>query len=216
VSVTDLPFKPRLRGWLHAYSAPVVLLAGLTLIVIAPTVPARISCAIYTVTSVLLFGTSGLYHRTNLSPGITEVLRRLDHSNIYLIIAGTYTPFAVVALDGGARLAVLLIIWIGAAAGVAFRMVWLSAPRWLYTSLYIGLGWVAIFFIPQFLDSVGLAAVILVGIGGLLYSAGAVVYGLKRPNPVPAWFGFHEVFHLLTVAAYVCQFVAVLLVVLSA
>lgn len=139
----------------------------------------------------------------------------MDHANIYLIIAGTYTPFAVLALNGTAQVAVLLIIWIGAIAGVIFRAVWMGAPRWLYTSLYIGLGWVAVFFIPQFVAGVGLAAVILVFAGGILYSIGGVVYGLKRPDPSPEWFGFHEVFHAFTIAAWICQYIAVLLVVLS-
>src|SRR5690606_312486 len=163
---------------------------------------ARIAAAVYALTSVLLFGTSGLYHRTTLSPRTTEVLRRMDHTNIYLIIAGTYTPFGVIALHGRAQLAILLIIWIGAAAGVVFRAGWMPAPRWLYTSRYIVLGWVAVLFIPQFLAGVGVAAVILVVLGGLLYSGGAVVYALKRPDPSPRVFGFHEVFHSFTVAAY--------------
>ncbi|MGH8792756.1 MAG: PAQR family membrane homeostasis protein TrhA [Stackebrandtia sp.] len=205
--------KPLLRGWLHAGAFPVVACAGLTLIVVAPTWQARLACAVYAVTSALMFGTSGYYHRRGSpSPRLAETLRRLDHANIYLIIAGTYTPFAVIALDGAARTAVLLTIWVGAAAGVAFRTVWLAAPRWLYTSLYIVLGWTAVLFAPQFLDGLGVPALVFVIVGGLLYSAGGVVYALKRPNPSDRWFGFHEVFHAFTVAAYVSQFVAVALV----
>lgn len=207
--------KPRLRGWLHAAVTPLILVAGIALVALSPSPEAKVATGIYALTSVLLFGTSGFYHRARLSQRVDEVLRRLDHSNIYLIIAGTYTPFAVLAMDGTARLTILLVIWIGAICGVVFRSVWLGAPRWLYTSLYVGLGWVAVFFIPQFLSGVGLAAVILVAVGGLLYSAGGVVYGLKRPNPWPSWFGFHEVFHSLTVAAYVCHYIAVLLLVLA-
>lgn len=192
-----------------------VVAVGIGLVALSQDTPARIATAIYTITSALLFGTSGLYHRGNFGARTLEVLRRMDHSNIYLIIAGTYTPFAVIALDGGAQLAVLLTIWIGAVSGVAFRTLWLGAPRWLYTSLYIVLGWVAVFFIPQFIAAVGIAAVILVVIGGVLYSLGAVVYARKRPDPSPAWFGFHELFHSLTIGAYACQWCAVLLVVLA-
>ena len=207
--------KPRLRGWLHTAVFPASVAAGLLLILLAPNTAAIISAVIYAATSALLFGTSGYYHRREHSPKADELLRRMDHANIYLIIAGTYTPFAVLALDGAAQLAVLLIIWIGAIAGVVFRAVWMGAPRWLYTSLYIGLGWVAVFFIPQFVSGVGLAAVILVFAGGVLYSVGGVIYGLKRPDPSPTWFGFHEVFHAFTIAAWICQYIAVLLVVLS-
>ena len=206
--------KPRHRGLLHAIAFPIAALGGIVLLVLAPSAIAAVAAGIYALTSMSLFGVSGWYHRSANGYG-SVWLRRLDHANIYLIIAGTYTPFAVLALDGAAQLAVLLIIWIGAAAGVAFRTVWLGAPRWLYTSLYIGLGWVAVFFIPQFLAGVGPAAVILVFAGGLLYSLGAVVYGLKRPDPWPDSFGFHEIFHAFTVAAYLCQFTAVLLVVLA-
>lgn len=213
-AVINAPTKPRHRGLLHALAFPVALVGGVTLVLLAPTTDGRIAAAIYVLTSLSLFGVSGYYHRAR-DGYASEWLRRWDHANIYLIIAGTYTPFGVLALSGGAQLAILLTIWIGAAAGVLFRTVWLAAPRWLYTSLYIVLGWTAVFFIPQFLAGVGAAAVILVVAGGLLYSLGAVVYGLKRPDPWPRVFGFHEVFHAFTVAAYLCQFSAVLLVVLA-
>ena len=205
--------KPRLRGALHALAFPAVLVAGLFLVASGPTLPARISSVVYVLTSVSLFGVSGWYHRANVSPRTAEVLRRLDHANIYLIIAGTYTPFAVLALDGAARLALLLIIWIGAAAGVVFRVLWIGAPRWLYTSLYVALGWTAVFFISQIVSGAGILASVFVFGGGLLYSLGGVVYGMKRPDPSPAWFGFHEVFHAFTIAAYVAQFTAVAIIV---
>lgn len=209
--------KPRLRGWLHAGTFPVAVLAGLSLVVAAPTWQARLACAVYTLASALLFGTSGYYHRrTGASPRLAEALRRMDHSNIYLIIAGTYTPFGVIALHGAAQTAMLLTIWIGATAGVVFRAFWMGAPRWLYTSLYIVLGWTAVLFIPQFLDSLDVTALVFLLVGGLLYSLGGVCYALKRPNPLPGWFGFHEIFHAMTVAAYVCQFIAVVLVVAAA
>jgi hemolysin III len=160
----------------------------------------------------MLFGISGTYHRQR-SSRLIEALRRFDHANIYLIIAGTYTPFAVLALDGGVRLAVLITVWTGAIAGVVFRTAWIGAPRALYVTLYIVLGWVAVFFLPQFLEGAGVAACVLVATGGICYSVGGVVYGLRRPNPSPRWFGFHEVFHACTLAAYILQYIAVSLVV---
>ncbi|MBC6463271.1 PAQR family membrane homeostasis protein TrhA [Actinomadura sp. HBU206391] len=205
--------KPKLRGWLHMGAFPAVVVAGLVLVALGPTPQARIAAAIYAATSALLFGVSGTYHRGRSSGPMTEVLRRVDHANIYLIIAGTYTPFAALALEGTAQAVVLSVIWFGALAGVIFRTIWLGAPRWLYTSLYIGLGWVAVFFIPQFASGAGVAATVLVITGGALYSVGGVVYGLRRPDPSPRWFGFHEVFHACTLAAYIAQFVAVSLVV---
>ncbi|WP_406312753.1 hemolysin III family protein [Streptosporangium sp. NBC_01639] len=208
--------KPRLRGWLHAGTLPVALVAGFVLVALGPTLQARLAAVIYAISSGLLFGISATYHRGTLSPRAGEVLRRLDHANIYLIIAGTYTPFAMLALSGPARAVVLGVIWGGAVAGVLFRVLWIGAPRWLSTALYIGLGWTAVFVLPQLLEGAGVAAVALIFVGGLLYTAGGVVYGLRRPDPSPRWFGFHEVFHALTVAAYVAQYVAVSLVVYAA
>ncbi|GAA2575397.1 hemolysin III family protein [Actinomadura fulvescens] len=206
------PTKPRLRGWLHIGAFPAVLAAGLVLVALGPTLQARLSSAVYVAMSGLLFGVSGTYHRQS-SNRMIEVLRRFDHANIYLIIAGTYTPFAVLALDGTGRIAVLAVVWTGAIAGVVFRTTWVGAPRWLYVSLYIVLGWVAVLFVPQFLSGAGVAACALVALGGVAYSVGGVVYGLRRPNPSPRWFGFHEVFHACTLAAYVMQYIAVSLVV---
>ncbi|GAB3233767.1 hemolysin III family protein [Glycomyces halotolerans] len=208
--------KPRLRGWLHLAALPAALAAGLILIATGPTQTARLACAIYVATSVALFGVSALYHRATLSPAATMRLKRLDHANIYLIIAGTYTPVAALALDGAARIGLLTVIWTGAIAGVAFRTLWLSAPRWLYTALYIVLGWMAVFVLPQLIDGAGAAATALIIAGGVLYTAGAVVYARKRPDPRPVWFGFHEVFHAFTLAAYATQFAAVALVVHTA
>jgi hemolysin III len=205
--------RPKMRGWLHLGALPVVVIAGFVLVALGPTPQARLAAAVYAMASGLLFGVSGAYHRGQASGLMTEVLRRVDHANIYLIIAGTYTPFAVLALDGAERIAVLSVIWVGAIAGVIFRAVWIGAPRWLYTSLYIALGWVAVVVMPQFIDGAGVAATVLVIVGGALYSLGGVVYGLRRPDPSPRWFGFHEVFHACTLAAYVVQYIAVSLVV---
>lgn len=208
--------RPRLRGWLHLGAFPAALIAGLLLVALGPTLTARLAAAVYALTSVLLFGVSALYHRGQWSASWSAWLRRFDHANIYLVIAGTYTPFALLALRGELRVVVLAVIWTGAVAGVLFRVLWVRAPRWLYTALYIGLGWVAAGFFPQLLDGAGVAALVLVCVGGLLYSAGGLVYGLRRPDPSPRWFGFHEVFHAFTIAAYVTQYIAISFVVYRA
>ncbi len=208
--------KPKLRGWLHAATSPLALAAGIVLIVLAPTGPATIAAAAYAVTSALLFLTSAVYHRGRWSPRVQGALKRVDHANIFLLIAGSYTPFAVLALRGATRLAVLAAVWTAALVGAAFRVLWVDAPRWLYVPFYIGLGWAAAFVVPQLVHGAGVAAFTLVAVGGGLYTAGGVVYGLRRPDPNPRWFGFHEVFHTLTVAAYVCQYVAASLVVYRA
>jgi hemolysin III len=201
--------KPILRGWLHAVMFPLALLAGIVLVVLSGTTEGRAASAVFAFTAALLFGTSALFHRGKWSPRVHGVLRRLDHSNIFLIIAGTYTPFAVLALPEGQGRTLL---WI-ALAGVAFRVFWVRAPRWLYTPVYVALGWVAVFYLPDFMDGAGVAVTVLIIVGGALYSLGALIYGLKRPNPSPRWFGFHEVFHALTVAAFVVHYVAVSLTV---
>ena len=200
--------KPHLRGWLHAGMAPLTVAAGIVLIALAPTTSGRIAATVFSVTAWLLFGTSAVYHRGNWSPRVAGVLKRMDHSNIFLIIAGTYTPFALLLPPGDAR-TMLLIVWIGAVAGVLFRVFWVGAPRWLYTPVYVALGWVSVFYLRQLLHFGGPAIVTLIAVGGLLYTAGAVVYGIKRPNPSPRWFGFHEIFHTLTLAAFTVHYIAV-------
>ena len=208
--------KPKLRGWLHAGVFPLALVAGVVLVVLAPTTTARMATGIFAATAVLLFGVSALYHRGHWRPRTVGTLKRLDHANIFLIIAGTYTPFGVLLLhDHGGR-TLLWIVWTGALLGVGFRVLWIGAPRWLYTPVYIALGWVAAFYVPDILATGGVTVTTLLIAGGLLYSAGAVVYALKRPNPSPRWFGFHEVFHAFTLAAFVLHFTAVALVVQSA
>ncbi|HYN29495.1 MAG TPA: hemolysin III family protein [Dermatophilaceae bacterium] len=199
--------KPRLRGWLHAGMAPLALLAGLVLVVFSSSLAARASAAVFTVTAVLLFGTSAAYHRGTWSPRVAVVLKRLDHSNIFLIIAGSYTPFALLLPPDQGR-TLLVIVWSGALLGVLFRVLWVHAPRWLYTPVYVALGWVAVFYLGPLLRNGGVAVVALVIAGGILYSLGALVYGIKRPNPSPRWFGFHEIFHLLTILAFTAHYVA--------
>jgi len=214
-SVVSETSKPKLRGWLHAVMFPVAFVAGVVLVALAGTREARISSAIFSLAAVLLFGASALLHRGSWSPRVTRMLRRLDHSNIFLIIAGTYTPLAVLALPPDKGRVLLWIVWIGALIGVAFRVLWVGAPRWLYTPVYVALGWVAVIYLPDLLDGAGVGVVVLILIGGVLYSAGALIYGLKRPNPSPRWFGFHEVFHSLTVAAFIVHYVAVSMTVYS-
>ncbi|MBI1378211.1 MAG: hemolysin III family protein [Frankiales bacterium] len=207
--------KPRLRGWLHAGMAPVALVASIVLVVLAPA-GYRWAAAVYGASAVLLFSVSATYHRIHWGPRVSRALKRLDHSNIFLIIAGSYTPFAVALLPPDQARTLLLVVWGGALAGVAFRVLWVGAPRWLYTPLYIALGWVAVFYLPAFWEAAGPAVVVLLAAGGLCYSMGGVVYALKRPDPSPDWFGFHEIFHAFTVAGFVLQYVAVSIVLYTA
>lgn len=201
--------KPHLRGWLHAGMAPLALAAVIVLIVLAPTTHGRIGAIVFGITAVLLFTTSAFYHRGTWSPRLEGVLKRLDHSNIFLIIAGTYTPFALTLLNRAQATQLLVIVWTGALLGVLFRVFWVHAPRWLYTPVYVALGWVAVFYFGPLLEAGGVAVVTLIAVGGLLYTLGAVVYGTKRPNPSPRWFGFHEVFHAFTIAAFAAHYIAI-------
>ncbi|MET7650714.1 MULTISPECIES: hemolysin III family protein [unclassified Streptomyces] len=206
------PVKPKLRGWLHLGMFPAALIAGLVLTALADSTRGRMACGIFTLTASLLFGVSALYHRGDWSARMDGVLRRLDHANIFLIIAGTYTPLAMLLLPDDKGRWLLWGVWAAAVAGILFRVFWVGAPRWLYTPCYIAMGWAAVFFLPDFMRAGGIAVMVLVVIGGLLYSAGGVIYGIKRPNPSPRWFGFHEVFHALTVAAFVVHYVGISLV----
>ena len=210
------PGKPLMRGWLHLGAAPLALVGGMALVVFAPTQAGRISAAIFTLTAVLLFGTSAVYHRGNWSPSTKAVLRRMDHANIFLIIAGTYTPLTVLLLEGTQRVVVLCLVWGGAILGVIFRVLWVGAPRWLYTPLYVALGWVAVGYIGPFYEAGGLAVVLLVAAGGLCYTVGAVIYGTKWPRGSERYFGFHEIFHALTIAGFVCHFIACAIVLFNA
>lgn len=214
--------KPKLRGWLHLATAPLTLAAGVVLIALSPNAVTRIGSAVFAGSALVLFTVSAIYHRGTWSPKVWGILRRFDHSNIFLLIAGSYTPFSLLLLDGTSQTVLLTTVWTGAILGVLFRVFWTGAPRWLYTPIYIALGWAAVFFIPDFAEGaagigvgVGTAVLVLVIVGGGLYTLGGVVYGVKRPNPWPRWFGFHEVFHTFTILAFASHYVAVSLLTYS-
>lgn len=209
-----LETKPRWRGWIHAATFPLAIAAGIVLIVLADGPVAKWAAAIYMASSMLLFGVSALYHRINWSPGVKKIFRRIDHSNIFLLIAGTYTPIALTALPWEKGVLLLILVWTGALLGIGFRVFWIGAPRWIYVPLYVLLGWAAMMYIVDIAQA-NVATLVLVIVGGVLYTLGAVVYGLKRPNPVPGVFGFHEIFHSLTVLAFLCHWVACLLVAMN-
>lgn len=204
--------KPKLRGWLHASAVPLSLVGGFLLIVFATSTLGRVGGAVYLAASLLLFGTSATYHRFGWGKTGAAILRRMDHSNIYVFIAATYTPLALLLLTGTSRVLLLSLIWAEAILGVLFRILWLGAPRWLYTVLYIGMGWAAVAWIVPLWSAGGPLVIGLIGAGGLIYTGGAVVYALKRPNPWPKWFGFHEIFHTCTVLAAGCHYAAIALI----
>ena len=199
---------PKLRGWFHLGATPVVIIASLVLFILSES-SLKFAVAIYSVTAILLFSVSAVYHRVPWAPAKKKIWRRLDHANINLLIAGSYTPFAVALLDGRDRTILLLVVWIGAAAGVAMRIFWLNAPRWLYVANYLLQGWVAIAYMPQLYRAGGLWVLLPIIIGGLFYSVGAIFYALKRPGRAAKYFGFHELFHIFVLAAWISQYVAI-------
>ncbi len=214
--------KPKLRGWLHLVTVPLTLAAGIVLISLSPTASTKWGSSIFVVSALVLFTVSAIYHRGNWSPRMWAFLRRFDHSNIFLLIAGSYTPFTLILLDGRQQAVLLTVIWTAAVLGVLFRIFWVGAPRWLYVPIYMAMGWAAVFFLPGFAAGadrlgfgVGTAVLILVVVGGALYTLGGVVYGLKRPDPFPRWFGFHEIFHSFTILAFAVHFVGVSLATFS-
>ena len=206
--------KPLWRGWIHAVTFPLAIICGMLLIILADGTLARWSAAVFMLTSLLLFGISALYHRINWKPKTKVLLKRIDHSNIFLLIAGTYTPIALLALPLDKGILLLCLVWAGALLGIGFRVFWITAPRWLYVPLYLLLGWAAMMYIVDLVNA-NVAMMVLVLVGGAFYSIGAVVYGTKRPNPVPGVFGFHEIFHACTVIAFLCHWAAILLVVIN-
>lgn len=209
----QVEIKPTWRGWLHAGTFPVAVAAGIVLIALAQGAPAKWASAVFMATSMLLFGASAVYHRFNWGPKAKAVLKRIDHANIFLLIAGTYTPIAVLALPPEKGILLLSLVWTGALIGILFRVFWIGAPRWLYVALYLVLGWAAVMYIVDLFQA-NAAMMTLVIVGGILYTLGAVVYAMKRPNPWPGHFGFHEIFHVCTVLAFLCHWTACLLIAL--
>jgi hemolysin III len=210
----DLVLPPRFRGVVHAWTAVPALAASVVLLCLAPAGPARMTAAIYGMGLVSLFACSGLYHRWPPATRVKALLQRLDHCTIFLFIAASYTPPTVLLLHGSEQTLVLVSVWSGAIVGIVLSVVWIDAPRWLQAACYIGLGWVALLVLPEFFSGAGTASGVLFVVGGVLYSLGAITYATQRPDPWPATFGFHEIFHLLVTAAAAMQFVAIALVVL--
>jgi hemolysin III len=203
--------KPRLRGVSHQYAFFVAIAAGAGLVVLARGSEARVAVAVYALSLCAMFGASALYHRIDWSPRPRVWLRRLDHSMIYVLVAGTYTPFALLVLAPALGWTILGIVWAGALAGVVLSVVWIDAPRWLTAVLYVALGWVSVVVLPALWDRAGIMTVALLATGGVLYTTGAVVYARRRPDPSPRVFGYHEVFHVLVIAAATAHFAAVAL-----
>jgi hemolysin III len=204
------PLKPRLRGVFHQWACAGSVPLGLVLVVAAGSARARIALTVYSVSLVALFGVSALYHRINWQ-SLTgrDWMRRLDHSMIFVLIAGSYTPFAVLVLHGPLAVAILVAVWAGAGLGVAFNLVWRDAPTWLRSALYVGLGWIAVAAVPQLGAAIGPLGLTLLGLGGVLYTLGAVVYAVRQPDPVPTVLGYHEVFHILVIAAAILQYAVI-------
>ncbi|WP_423790861.1 PAQR family membrane homeostasis protein TrhA [Mycobacterium ahvazicum] len=204
--------RPRLRGWIHLYCAVAAFIAGTALVVVSWALESKRaghSTLTYTLSIVAMFAVSAIYHRVYWESATTRKwMRRLDHSMIFVFIAGSYTPFARLDMPRGTGYVVLAIVWGGAAAGTALTLFWPSAPRWLGVTLYLLLGWVAIWYSPLILHNAGVAATVLLAVGGALYSVGAVFYGLRWPDPWPRTFGYHEVFHACTAVAAICQYIA--------
>jgi hemolysin III len=202
--------KPRLRGVSHQWAFYVSLALGAALVVAAPAGQPRLAAAVYAVSVAALFGTSALYHRiTWASQAARRWMRRLDHSMIFFLIAGTYTPFALLVLEGDLATVILIVVWAGALAGIFMKLVWIDAPKTLVAILYLALGWVAVAAFPSMLDELGITGTVLVVAGGLLYTAGALVYAFQRPNPAPTVFGYHEVFHALVILAAALQYAVI-------
>jgi hemolysin III len=200
--------KPLLRGVTHAYAFFAALAAAIVLAAMVPAGTPRAASIVYGAGLCALFGASGTYHRWRWNPRWRPVLRRIDHSTIFVFIAATYTPVALLVMHGTLRWVILGAVWAGAAGGVILSVAWITAPRVLSAACYLALGWVSVFALPQMIEHLPLAPLILLALGGVLYTIGAVVYATKRPNPWPSTFGFHEVFHALVIAAAAVQFVA--------
>jgi hemolysin III len=206
--------KPRLRGVSHQYAFFVSLACGVGLILAASGGRARAAAAVYAVAVSALLGTSALYHRVTWRPGARRWMRRLDHSMIFLLIAGTYTPVALLALSGSLARAILIAVWVGALAGIAFKLVWFDAPKWLFAAVYVALGWVSVAVFGELPAAIGWLGFAGLALGGLLYTLGAVVYATERPNPFPRVFGYHEIFHALVIVAAALHYAVIAFAVL--
>jgi hemolysin III len=205
----ELVPKPRLRGVFHQYAFYVALVAGAVIVALADSKRELFATWVYAAALTAMFGVSALYHRVDWkSMRARTWMRRLDHSTILLLIAGTYTPFALLAFEGRIADVILIVVWAGAAAGLVLNLVWVDAPKWLTALVFIALGWVGVVAVPELFD-LGIAPAVLVVVGGALYTLGAVAYALKRPNPAPATFGYHEIFHVLVIGAAAAHFVAI-------
>lgn len=209
-----LALKPSWRGWIHTIAAPLALVAGIALVAAAPGAERKIACAIFAVTGLILFSISAVYHRGNWSPHVKAVLKRIDHTNIMFVIAGTYTPLSWVLLPRSTATLLLTLVWAGAVLGTLFRILWVGAPRWLYVPIYVALGCAAFLFLPEFFAA-SVPAAVLMCVGGAFYIAGAIFYGIRRPNFSWKHFGFHEFFHAFTVAGFAVHFVAIMIAVLN-
>jgi hemolysin III len=205
----EVQVKPRLRGVFHQYAFFASLASGTLLVLLAATTRALVAAAVYAASVSALFGVSALYHRVTWTTSARRRMRRLDHAMIFLLIAGTYTPVGLLVLHGTLGAVVLAVVWGGALVGIVLQLAWTTAPRWLGGTVYLALGWVAVAAMPQLFARLGVAGGLLVVVGGLVYSAGAAVYALRRPDPVPAVFGYHEVFHLLVIAGVAAHFLAI-------
>lgn len=201
--------KPHLRGWLHAGTLPVAFFGFLVMMVIADSALVRAGVAVFMVSAMLLFGVSATYHTGTWSLQMRSFWKRFDHANIFVLIAGSYTPFSLLLLKPSHAAIMLSLVWGGALLGVLFKMFWINSPRWLYVPLYIMLGWAAVLYFPEFVDNASTPVLVLMIVGGGLYTLGALIYGFKWPNPSPKWFGFHEVFHLMTIAAFIVHYVGI-------
>jgi hemolysin III len=202
--------KPRLRGVSHMYGALASVPLGIALVIAAPNGKATLAALIYALAVTGLLSTSATYHRIDWRrPRARAWMRRLDHSMIFVLIAGTYTPFSLLVLDGTLATAVLIVVWAGALGGIVLNLVWITAPKWVTATVYVALGWVAVIAMPQLADRLGAAGVALLMGGGLLYTAGAIIYATRKPDPAPAVFGYHEIFHALVLAAAAAHFAVV-------
>jgi hemolysin III len=201
--------KPKLRGWLHAATAPLALISFLVMLVLADSLAARAGAAVFMLSALLLFGVSAVYHTVPWRERAKQTLRRLDHSNIFVMIAGSYTPFSLLLLEKSQTITLLSLVWGGAILGVLFKVFWLSAPRWVYVPLDLALGWAALIYLPDFMAASSTSTFVMLSLGGLFYTVGALVYAFQWPDPNPRWFGYHEVFHALTIAAFIVHYIGV-------